>query len=71
MFKVGVYTCLGLFVGWVLLAILQVWFVLFSVEDFFKLTVTMAGLFFAVLAALIVVSQYLSEKKMKDDGFIN
>ncbi len=71
MFKVGVYTCLGLFVGWVLLVILQVWFVLFSDEVFLKLTVTMAGLFFAVLAALIVVSQYLSEKKMKDDGFIN
>ncbi|MDO4878856.1 MAG: hypothetical protein Q3966_06130 [Neisseria sp.] len=71
MFKLGVYTCLGLFVGWVLLAILQVWFVLFSNEVFLKLTFTMTGLFFAVLAALIVVGQYLSEEKMKDDGFIN
>ena len=27
-FKLGVYACLGLFVGWVLLLILQLWFLL-------------------------------------------
>ena len=38
---------------------------------FFKITLTMAGLFVIILAALLVCSQYFSEKKMKDDGFIN
>ena len=70
-FKLGVYACLGLFVGWVLLLILQLWFSFIEAELFFKITLTMAGLFVIILAALLVCSQYFSEKKMKDDGFIN
>lgn len=71
MFKLGVYACLGLFVGWVLLLILQLWFSFIEAELFLKITLTMAGLFVITLAALLVCSQYFSEKKMKDDGFIN
>ena len=71
MFKLGVYACLGLFVGGVLLLILHLWFSFIEAELFFKITLTMAGLFVIILAALLVCSQYFSEKKMKDDGFIN
>ena len=71
MFKLGVYACLGLFVGWVLLLILQLWFSFIEAELFIKITLTMAGLFVIILATLLVCSQYFSEKKMKDDGFIN
>ncbi|MGP1364860.1 hypothetical protein [Neisseria sicca] len=71
MFKLGVYACLGLFVGWVLLLILQLWFSFIEAELFIKITLTMAGLFVIILAALLVIGQYFSEKKMKDDGFIN
>lgn len=71
MFKLGVYACLGLFVGWVLLLILQLWFSFIEAEFFIKIILTMAGLFVIILAALLVCSQYFSEKKMKDDGFIN
>ena len=71
MFKLGVYACLGLFVGWVLLLILQLWFSFIEAELFIKITLTMAGLFVIILAALLVCSQYFSEKKMKEDGFIN
>ena len=71
MFKLGVYACLGLFVGCVLLLILQLWFSFIEAELFIKITLTMAGLFVIILAALLVCSQYFSEKKMKDDGFIN
>ena len=71
MFKLGVYACLGLFVGWVLLLILQLWFSFIEAELFIKITLTMAGLFVIILAALLVCSQYFSEKKMNDDGFIN
>jgi hypothetical protein len=70
-FKLGVYACLGLFVGWVLLLILQLWFSFIEAELFIKIILTMAGLFVIILAALLVCSQYFSEKKMKDDGFIN
>lgn len=71
MFKLGVYSCLGLFCGWILLLIVQLWFDFIDGELFFKLSLTMAGLFVIILAALLVFSQYFSEKKLKDDGFIN
>ena len=71
MFKLGVYACLGLFVGWVLLLILQLWFSFIEAELFIKITLIMAGLFVIILTALLVFGQYFSEKKMKDDGFIN
>ena len=70
-FKLGVYACLGLFVSWVLLLILQLWFSFIDADLFLKITLTMAGLFIIILASLLVISQYFSEKKMKDDGFIN
>ena len=70
-FKLGVYAGLGLFVGWVLLLILQLWFSFIDADMFLKITLTMAGLFIIILASLLVISQYFSEKKMKDDGFIN
>ena len=70
MFKLGVYACLGLFVSWVLLLILQLWFSFVDADLFLKITL-MAGLFIIILASLLVISQYFSEKKMKDDGFIN
>lgn len=71
MFKLGVYACLGLFVSGVLLLILQLWFSFIEADLFFKITLTLAGLFVIILASLLVISQYFSEKKMKDDGFIN
>ncbi|HHK6005407.1 TPA: hypothetical protein ACQWGN_001435 [Neisseria subflava] len=71
MFKLGVYACLGLFISWVLLLILQLWFSFVDADLFLKITLTMAGLFIIILASLLVISQYFSEKKMKDDGFIN
>ena len=70
-FKLGVYACLGLFVSWVLLLILQLWFSFVDADLFLKITLTMAGLFIIILASLLVISQYFAEKKMKDDGFIN
>ena len=66
MFKLGVYACLGLFVSWVLLLILQLWFSFADTDLFLKITLTMAGLFIIILASLLVISQYFSEKKMKE-----
>ena len=64
MFKLGVYACLGLFVSWVLLLILQLWFSFVDADLFLKITLTMAGLFIIILASLLVISQYFSEKKI-------
>jgi putative membrane protein len=37
-FKLGVYACLGLFVSWVLLLILQLWFSFIDADLFLKIT---------------------------------
>lgn len=70
MLKKGVYGCLALFIIWVFLLLLQIWWQIFSVGFFVKLTFTLVGFFFALLAVVIVVEQYNSEKKMKDDDFL-
>lgn len=62
MFKLGVYACLGLFVSWVLLLILQLWFSFVDADLFLKITLTMAGLFIIILASLLVISQYFPKK---------
>ena len=71
MFKLGVYACLGLFVSWVLLLILQLWFSFVDADLFLKITLTWQVFSLSFLASLLVIGQYFSEKKMKDDGFIN
>ncbi len=61
MFKLGVYACLGLFVSWVLLLILQLWFSFVDADLFLKITLTMAGLFIIILASLGSAMYALSE----------
>lgn len=70
MIKKGIYSCLGIFVFWILLCLLQIWFDLLSADLFMKITFTLGGVFVALLAVVIVVGQYTSEKKLKDDDFL-
>lgn len=71
MIKKGVYGCLGIFVFLVLLCLLQMWFGILSAELFMKITFTLAGFFVGLLATVIVVDQYTSEKKLKDNDFLD
>lgn len=69
--RTGAIICLIIFVTWVLIALLQLWFDLFSGEIFLKLTITAGALFAVVLGVSLVVREYIEEKKMKDDGYID
>ncbi|MBL1262832.1 hypothetical protein [Candidatus Methylomicrobium oryzae] len=69
--RTGAIICLAIFVIWVVIALLQLWFALLSGEIFLKLTITAAALFVVVLGAALVVREYVDEKKMKDDGYID
>lgn len=69
--KLGVIAGLVIGLGWVFLALVQLWFSPLSNELFFKLSVTAGVLLVAVVVVTLVVREYLSEKKLKQDGFID
>lgn len=69
--RTGAIICLVIFVIWVIIALLQLWFDLLSGEVFLKLTITAGALFVVVLGIALVVREYIDEKKMKDDGYID
>ncbi|MGR8978474.1 MAG: hypothetical protein ACU84H_00060 [Gammaproteobacteria bacterium] len=69
--RVGAIVCLIIFVSWVVLALLDLWFDIVSGELFWKLTVTAGALFVVVLGTTLVVREYIVDKKLKDDGYID
>ncbi|MGR8953456.1 MAG: hypothetical protein ACU83V_13745 [Gammaproteobacteria bacterium] len=69
--KVGAITCLLIFVTWVIIALLQLWFDLLSAAVFWKLTLTAGALFVVVLGIALVVREYIENKKLKDDGYLD
>jgi hypothetical protein len=69
--KVGAIICLCIFVAWVILALLELWFSILSLEVFWKLTITAGALFIVVLGVALVLREYVEEKKLKDDGYID
>lgn len=69
--RTGAIICLMIFVTWVFVALLQLWFDLLSTAIFWKLTITAGALFVVTLGVSLVVREYVEEKKMKDDGYID
>ncbi|MCX7089746.1 MAG: hypothetical protein NTV00_17050 [Methylococcales bacterium] len=69
--KIGAIICSAIAVIWVLLALLQLWFSLFSLDIFIKLSVSAALLFVIVLVLSLVIREYISDKKMKENGFLD
>lgn len=69
--KNGVIASIALFVLTVLLCLAQLWLDLLDEELFWKLFLTLAALFVLVLGVTIAVSEYLSEKEMKSQGYID
>lgn len=69
--KAGVATCIILFVLEALLCLWQMWFTPLGAELFWKLFFTLAALFVVVLGVTIAVTEYLSEKEMKKQSYID
>lgn len=63
--------CLSVCGLWVLLAILDMWFDVVSTETFIKLTVTLGLVAILVLVVALVRREYVDEKKLKDDKYID
>lgn len=69
--KTGIVACSAIAIGWVLLAIVQLWATPLSPAAFFKVSVTAGLLFMLILVLSLVVREYFGEKKMKDSGHID
>ena len=69
--RIGAFICLAIFLAWVFMALLQLWFGLMSGAMFWKLTITAGALFIVVLGIALVAREYLTEKKLKDGGYID
>ena len=49
---------------------LELWWDIFSAETFLKISVSLAILFFALLAIAVVLDQLNSDKKLKDKNYL-
>jgi len=69
--KAGLFSALAIAVAWSLLAIVQLWLQPLSGEHFVKFTITAGILVAIILLVTLAAREYFSEKKMKEDGFID
>ena len=69
--KYGSIVCAILFVLGVFLFLAQVWFSPMTPETFWKLIFTIGVLLITALVITLVFKDYLSEKKMKEKGYID
>lgn len=69
--KTGFLTALCIAVAWALLAIAQLWIQPVSAQVFVKLSITAGILIAIILVVTLAVREYFSEKKMRDNGFID
>ncbi len=69
--RIGVIACIALLLCWTLLALLQLWFAPLSPELFIKLSITIGVLLVVGVIVLLAIREYLADKRMKDDGFID
>jgi len=69
--KLGLISALAIAVAWALLAIVQLWAQPLPAGVFIKVSVTAGILVVLILIVTLAVREYLSEKKLKDDGYID
>ncbi|NND82694.1 MAG: hypothetical protein HKN50_09725 [Gammaproteobacteria bacterium] len=63
--------CLSVCGLWVLLAIVDMWFDIMSAEMFIKVTITLGLLSILVLAVALVRREYMDEKQLRKDKYID
>lgn len=69
--KITVSICLVVLFLWAILAVLQLWFELFTASLFIKLTITAVIIEVVTLIAGLAIREYIKEKRLKDQGYID
>ncbi len=60
-------SCIGLFLVSAMVALLQLWFSLWSADIFIKILITLAIFFVVALVLLFIKKESLETRKLKDD----
>lgn len=60
-----------LLVFWVFIAIIELWFDIFSFELFVKITVTILLIIVLAVGVALVKREYVDEEKMKKDKYLD
>lgn len=69
--RFGAILCLLIFLGWMALALLQLWVPLVSAEIFIKLTLTAFGLFIAALVLTLVLHYLETSRRQRKRGLLD
>ncbi|QCO22033.1 hypothetical protein D9K79_10570 [Acinetobacter cumulans] len=69
--KYGVFSALIISVLWGILAIAQLWFSPLSSEIFTKVTISAGILVAIIVLSTIVIREFLTDQKLRKDGFID
>ncbi|NWK75269.1 hypothetical protein HYG93_13550 [Acinetobacter sp. SwsAc6] len=69
--KYGVFSALIISVLWCILAIAQLWFSPLSSEIFTKVTISAGILVAIIVLSTIVIREFLTDQKLRKDGFID
>ncbi len=69
--KIAYISCLAIFALSALLSILQMWFEVFHWDVFFRFLITLGLLFSVVLGVALARREYLSDNKLREDGYID
>lgn len=69
--KLTVLICLVVLISWSVIALIQLWMTPFTAAFFVKFTITAAIIEVVTLIAGLAIREYLKEKQLKDQGYID
>ncbi len=69
--KFGAIACLILFICGALLSLIQMWFAPLDSEIFFKVLITLGVLFVITLGVSLVRREYIDNKEMEKNNYID
>ena len=69
--KVASYTAITIIIAWSIMSVIQLWTQAIPGELYWKITITMGLIGGGIIIASLIAKEYLSEKQMKKDKFID
>lgn len=69
--KLAAYTAIALIISWSVMTVFQIWGKILSDDMYWKITITMGLIGGGIIAASLIAREYASEKKLREDKFID
>ena len=69
--KLAAYTAIILIISWSVMSVFQLWGQVMSDDLYWKITVTMGLIGGGIIVASLIAREYMSEKKLREDKYID